>query len=84
MVFEYVGFELEHQEQNDPGRGVYRRGVSVNDFEDGNTVGKLHRGGEHFLAPEHIDIEREQCVHKVLKQLKQPVTADTQSMAPAL
>ena len=82
MVLQDIGLQLEHQQQKHPGGCVYGRRERSDDFSERDSVRVQHGGSEDLLAPEDIDIEREQGVHGVLEQLKQPVTADTQILAP--
>ena len=59
FVVEHPGFEFEHQQQDDPGERVDRRGIGLDDVEQADAVRELQFGGRMLLEKKHENVQRE-------------------------
>ncbi len=58
-VLEHVGFELEHQQQNDPRESVDRRCIRFDDVGQTDAVRKLQPSRSEFLVEEPVNVHRQ-------------------------
>ena len=67
LVLENPGFEFEHEQQDDPGERIDRRGIGLDEVEHRNAIRELQFGRSVFLDKEQVNVEGQQRVNRVLE-----------------
>ena len=78
FVIEYVSLQLEHQQQYDPGRCIDGCRECLDHICERNAIREPMGRCRPFLCKEEVNIERQQCINCVLKQLKEATTVRNQ------
>jgi hypothetical protein len=81
-VFEHVGLELEHQQQDHPCRRIDRGGVCLEDLTARDAPGIFEPRSGPFLAEKDEDVDSQQGINRVLEKLVQDSAVDFQAVAP--
>src|SRR5690606_9615260 len=71
LVREHEGLQLEHQQQDDPGRGVDAGRERLDDVAETETVREPVPDGRPFLREKYVHVDHQQRVHGVLEVMKQ-------------
>lgn len=80
FVIEYVSLQLEHQQQYDPGRRIDGCRECFDHICERYAIREPMGRCRPLLGKEEVNIERQQCINCVLKQLKEATAVRNQKI----
>ena len=66
-VVEYIGFQFEHEQQDNPGDRIDTRGEPFNDISQVDAIGEAMRRSSPFFGEEQVNVDGEKCVDRVFE-----------------
>ncbi len=81
-VFEHVGFQLEHEQQDHPCGRVDGCRIGFEEFATRDALRIFEARCQPLFAEKQEDVQREQDINRVLEKLVQDSAVDFQVMAP--